>query len=279
MGLFFNFDRPGPGVDKNAPKKKGIFLYFELFFRKFWLLIKANMLYFAVSLPIMAIYNFITINALATFLPHNLQGDLWHLSLIFTAIITILWGTGPVSGGYIYLLRNFAREEHVWILSDFFEKSKETLKIGIIMLIADICVLIFGINAVSVYTSLIKSGYAFAKYALAAMIVLFAFYTFMHYYIYEFGITFENKTGKTFQNALITGIATLPANLFLTLFAAFVTVLLFEIMKPFLIILLLFLIWISLMRFPIDFYAARMIKRRFIDDKIGESGEKDDGIS
>ena len=279
MGLFFNFDRPGPGIDKNAPKKKGIFLYFELFFRKFWLLTKANMLYFAVSLPVMAVYNLIIINALTAFLPSDIQEIAWQWSIIFTAIITILWGTGPVSGGYTYILRNSAREEHVWIWSDFFEKSRETFKIGIIMLIADICVLILGINAVSIYISMIKSGYAFAKYALAAMFLCFVLYTFMHYYIYEFGITFENKTGKTFQNALITGIATLPANIFLTAFTVIVTVVLFEMMKPLLMILLLFLIWISFMRFPIDFYAARMIKRRFIDNKIGESGEKDDGVS
>ena len=31
MGLFsFNYAKPGPGVDRDAPKKKGIFLYFEL---------------------------------------------------------------------------------------------------------------------------------------------------------------------------------------------------------------------------------------------------------
>ena len=27
---FFNYDKEGPGIDKNAPKKKGIFLFFEL---------------------------------------------------------------------------------------------------------------------------------------------------------------------------------------------------------------------------------------------------------
>ena len=279
MGLFFNYNKPGPGVDKNAPKKKGIFLYFELFFRKFWLLIKANMLYFAVSIPVMAIYNFIIINALTAFLPSEIQAQAWQMSLVFTSIITILWGAGPVSGGYTYILRNSAREEHVWIWSDFFEKSKETFKIGIIMLIADIFMLVLGINAVNVYVAMIKSGYAFARYALVAMLVFFVFYTFMHYYIYEFGITFENKTRKTFQNALITGIATLPANLFLTVFVVAATIFIFERLTSFSIILLLFLIWISFMRFPIDFYTARMIKRRFIEDRTGESGKKDDGIS
>lgn len=279
MGLFFNYDKPGPGVDKNAPKKKGVFLYMELFFRKFWLLIKANMLYFIVSLPVMALYNFIIINVLAAFLPSYELDVTWHISLIFTAIITILWGTGPVSGGFTYILRNSAREEHVWIWSDFFEKSKETFKLGLVVLFADICVLVLGINAASVYISLMKSGYGFAKYALTAMIVIFTFYTFMHYYIYEFGVTFENKIGKTFKNALITGIATLPANLFLSVFVIVLTVLLFERLTSFSIILILLTVWLSFMRFPIDFYTARMIKRRFIDNKIEESGEENVGNS
>ena len=38
MGLFFNYDKPGPGVDKNAPKHWGIFLYF------------------VVSMPVLALY-------------------------------------------------------------------------------------------------------------------------------------------------------------------------------------------------------------------------------
>lgn len=273
MGLFFNYDKPGPGVDKDAPKKKGIFLYFELFFRKFWLLIKANMLYFLVSLPVMAIYNFIVINEMAILLPNADSSAWWQLSVIGTAIITVLWGTGPVTGGYVYLLRNYSREEHAWIVSDFFEKSKETFKLGMTVLLFDIVMLFFGTAAMNVYIMLIKQGVAIAKYALTAMAVIFLFYTFMHYYVYELGVTFENKTFKTLKNALIIGIATLPACLCLTLFAVILTALAFSGLSALAIILLMFLIWISLMRFPIDFYASRMIKRRFIDTKTEESGE------
>ena len=273
MGLFFNFDKPGPGVDKDAPKKKGIFLFFELFFRKFWLLIKVNMLYFFVSLPVIALYNFIIINAAATFLPQENPMIWWHLSLIGTVILTVLWGTGPVTGGYVYILRNYTREEHVWIISDFFEKSKETFKLGMVVLILDTLMMIFGMTALRVYIALIRQGVGFAKYALIAMFLLFMFYTFMHYYVYELGVTFENKVFKTLKNALIIGIATLPACLILTVIILFITFSAFENLSAFSIIVLTLFLWISFMRFPIDFYAARMIKRRFIDSVSEESGE------
>ncbi|MBR4172766.1 MAG: hypothetical protein IKR46_00140 [Clostridia bacterium] len=271
MGLFFNYDKEGPGVDKYAPKKKGIFLYFELFFRKFWLLIKANLLYFAVSLPVMAVYNIIIMNALTAFLPTEYKGMEWQWSLILTAIVTILWGTGPVTAGYTYLLRNFAREEHIWLTSDFFEKSKECFKLGITVLLTDIAVMFLGINAASVYIAMIKSGASFARFALGVLIFLLIIHTFMHYYIYEFGVTFENRIRKTLKNAYIMAIATIPANLFLTLFVLIFTFFAFSPLAPFAIILLLFILWISFMRFPIDFYTARLIKRRFIDEKNGEN--------
>ena len=273
MGMFFNFDKPGPGIDKDAPKKKGIFLYFELFFRKFWLLIKVNMLYFLVSLPVMAIYNFILINEFASIMPNQDASAWWQLSLIGTAVLTILWGTGPVTGGFVYILRNYAREEHAWLLSDFFEKSKETLKLGITVLLMDVILLFLSLTSVNVYIGLIRQGVAVARYALAALAVILVLYTFMHYYVYELGVTFDNKVSKTVKNALIIAAATFPASLILTLVVLVLTFLAFSSLSAFAIILLTFLLWISFMRFPIDFYAARMIKRKFIDSTSEESGE------
>jgi len=277
MGLFFNYDKPGPGVDKNAPKKKGIFLYFELFFRKFWLLIKVNMLYFLVSLPVMAIYNFLILNEMATLLPKWPPAVWWQMSVIGTVILTILWGTGPVTGGFVYILRSYSREEHAWMASDFFEKSKETFKLGMTVLFMDILFLFLGMTAYNVYSSLIMNGHTMAKYALAALFVFFAFYTFMHFYVYELGVTFENKTFKTIKNALIIGIATLPACLLLTIFVLTLSYLAFSRLVGFVILFIAFLFWISFMRFPIDFYAARMLKRRFIDSETEESGDEESG--
>ena len=55
MGLFNSYLKEGPGVDVNAPKKKGIFLFFEVLGRKFFKLMKANGLYFLTSIPFFVI--------------------------------------------------------------------------------------------------------------------------------------------------------------------------------------------------------------------------------
>jgi len=268
MGLFFNnYNKAGPGIDKNAPKKKGIFLYTELFFRKFWLLIKANLLYAIVSIPVLFIYNFIILNSIRNLLP-SISGDVaFHLSMILTVLIGVLWGTGPVSMGYTYLLRNFAREEHVWLFSDFFEKIKENFKLGITILIADMIVLFLSSNAVNVYILLWKQGMGFAKYGLALLIGMLIIYTFMHFYVYQLGVTFENTVSKTIKNAMIMSVATAPMNIVLIVLVSVATLYLLEFVNVVMVIILALVCWMSLCRFPIDFCSARRIKRQFIKDE------------
>ena len=55
MGLFNRYLKEGPGVEKDAPKKKGIFLFFEIYFRKFFKLLKAGLYYMFESLPFLII--------------------------------------------------------------------------------------------------------------------------------------------------------------------------------------------------------------------------------
>lgn len=264
MGLFNNYDKPGKGIDKDAPKKKGIFLYFELLWRKLGLLIKSNILYFLVSIPVILIYHFASWFALANLTRSGNPSQ--HMILISAVLLTVLWGTGPVSCGYAYLMRNFAREEHVFLTSDFFEKIKENFKLGIIMLIADIAVLFTGTVSLRFYMQLYKNGQGFAKYIICILIIAAMFYTFMHYYVYEFAVTFENKALDTIKNSFIMAAASMPMNLFLTLFVSLVTYLAFGFFTPIAIVFLSLFFWISLMRFPIDFYAARVIKRKLINN-------------
>ena len=47
-----HYDRPGPGVDKDGPKKPRIVVFFEVFFRKFFNLCKLNLLF---MIPVVAV--------------------------------------------------------------------------------------------------------------------------------------------------------------------------------------------------------------------------------
>lgn len=264
MGLFFNYDKPGKGVEKDAPKKRGIFLFFELLWRKLGKLCLANMLYFLVSLPVLLLYHFFFFVIIGGNMSSDVDSTLTNqLVLMCTVMLTVLWGTGPVSAGYTYILRNFAREEHVWLTSDFFEKCRENFKHGLVFFIVDLVVLVLGLNAIVFYKSLAAQNTIFL-YMMFIVIFCMCIYTFMHFYLYQFAVTFENKLSATYKNALIMAFGTLPMCLILTAVVALITYFTFSFLTPFAIVLLSFVCWISFMRFPIDFYSARIIKRKII---------------
>jgi len=267
MGLFFNYDKPGPGVEKDAPRKKGAPLYFELLGRNFSKLMLANMLYFAVSLPVFAIY-FIIISYFSGIAMPDAAGTMASLQInfIITLMIMILWGVGPVSCGYAYILRNTAREEHTFLASDFFEKSKESFIRGVVFWFIDLVMLVSSATAVIVYKSLSESMGGIYTVLLFASGIIILLYTIMHFYIYEFEVTFENKLLQVYKNSFIMSLSTLPMCILITFIIYFCTTVILGFLNPILSLIIAFVFWISVMRFIVDFYVARTIKRKLLTE-------------
>lgn len=268
MGLFFNYDKPGPGVDKNAPKKWGIFLYFELLWRNFGKLLLSNIIYFVVSLPISAVYYIFISGILGAVLPADTDATIMvQTSLIMTLVLVALWGTGPVSCGLTYVLRSFAREEHTWVFSDFFEKSREGFKYGIVFLIVDMAVLAVTVVAASVYWSLASGGSKIYMLLLLVLALVMIIYTAMHFYMYELEVTFEGGIPEVYKNSLIMAMATLPMCILISAIIFFVSINLLAFLSPVGVLLVAMLCWMSLMRFTVDFYSARVIKKNLISKR------------
>ena len=91
---FFNYEKEGPGIDKNAPQKHGFIVFFETFFRNFWKFIPINLVYCFVSLPIIT--------------------------------------NGFAKVGITHVARNTARDKHSFGLSDFFDTIKNGVCFGMI---------------------------------------------------------------------------------------------------------------------------------------------------
>ena len=89
FGLF-NYEKEGPGISKNAPKKKTFIVFFETFFRNFWKFITINLVYCALNIPLIT--------------------------------------NGLTSAGLTNVTRNIARDKHSFGLSDFFETIKKNWK-------------------------------------------------------------------------------------------------------------------------------------------------------
>lgn len=286
MGLLGNnYSKPGPGISKDAPEKKGIFRYFEMFFRKFWKLAEVNMLHFIVSIPFIAIMFFLSptdyfIEQIAV----GVSEEALFLSLmmraVFAVMMFVLLGSGPASASYAYITRCFTRAEHAWIFSDYKDKFKENFKQGIILSIVDIVFVALILIAYRVYlTQYARTGAMLWLIILALLSTMTFLYTIMHFYIYQFMVTFQSGTMQLFKNSFIFAVANMPMCIFLLIFAVVLNLAMFTyIPNPALVLLLDFLIGLSLARFPIEYSASRVISKKLLSAIEQEKEETDESV-
>ena len=289
MGLF-NYSKPGPGVSKDAPKKKGIFLYFELFGRKFSKLITINLLYLLCSIPMMLLYFAIYAIALPSVFgfiqgsPELSQTDIASLQLLLSAVLSVIstaiMGSGPASAALAYILREYSKEEHVWLWSTFFGKMKENFKQEIIIAIIDL---------VFAFVSTVALGFYFNQYlvtgstlwfALTIAIIVFSLlFMHMHYYIHQLIVTFENKLKDIIKNSMLFAMSTLFQCVLLSAFilgTVFVVFNYLMMLNPIIPIALVLFILIVFLRFPVEFYVHSSIKKTLkIEEKKEETQEEE----
>lgn len=279
MGLFGNnYAKPGPGIDKNAPQKKGIFRYFEIFFRKFWKLLQVNMLYFICSIPMLAIMFVLApistdfIDKMAALAGVEAEMAVEYsatislmLRSLFAVIMLTFWGSGPASAGYAYITRCFTREQHAWILSDFKEKFIENFKQSIVVSIVDVVILLVATVGINFYFVTYRStGSQVWLLACCLMCTMLFIYTFMHFYIYQFMVTFSANIITLYKNAFIFSLAQLPMSVLLGALAVAINFIMFSYLHPLFVLFIDFIIGISLMRFPIEYSAARAIQKKLL---------------
>lgn len=219
MGLFTrSFDKAGPGIDPDAPQKRSFFRFFDIFFRKFWHFVRTNMLYSLALIPSFVIIFLISIfilgrlfvNVIPQVEPSEMSTIMIIGGLIFTNLYIALWGTGPATAGMTYIMRNFSREEHAFIWSDFKDTVKSNFKQSLAVFLIDLAVMFFAYVAIVVYSG-VGGTMGLLRYVVYVFLII---YTMMHFYIYPIMITFELGLKDIYKNALLFTISKLPSNLF-----------------------------------------------------------------
>lgn len=282
MGLFNSYLKPGKGVEKDEPKKKGIFLFIDILVQKFTKLIGANCLLFLTSLIwIVLLYIFAAVMLANTGVVSRItdaitavggvdaaqtEGSVTVMLQLFIAMsIFTLWGSGPSSAAYSFVNRSFTRGEPVWVWSDGKDKFQENFKQGLMVVVIDIVILVFGVNALMFYHSFYKASHSFIWMLLTyLMILVFVIYTFMHPFIYQIMVTFQCKMKDIYKNALLLCLAKLPGTIFVTAVNVAVIVLLFYFMNPVVAALFLAVFGLCITRYVSDFYAARVIEKTIL---------------
>ena len=229
MGLFNGYMKEGPGVSKNAPEKHRFFLFFELFGRKFSKLIQLNLMLLICLIPlILGLYLSLRLNpniiadgvvnteAMGSQPLIVFSGDIIGLALFIIGLVI----AGPAIAGFTYIIRNFQREEHAWLFSDFKDNFKSNFKQATAVAFIDAAVYLLLYVAFVFYTyqlpvtnpEMVKVAPALS----AAIAVMAVVYTWMHYYIHVMMVTFTLKLKDIFRNALLFAIGKLPINLLIT---------------------------------------------------------------
>ncbi|NLG88511.1 MAG: YesL family protein, partial [Clostridiaceae bacterium] len=151
FGLF-DFTKEGPGVPKDAPPKSRFIIFFEVLARKFWNIVKINLLFVLFNLPAFLFFVLFTMYYNQLLFPQevidNMGGDLLNYLAGFTFPLMLilvcfpLITVGPAQAGMTYVLRNYSREEHAFIWGDFIEKAKNNFKQSMIVSIINTIVTI-----------------------------------------------------------------------------------------------------------------------------------------
>lgn len=273
FGLF-NYDKEGPGVSKDAPKKKTIVVFFEIFFRNFWKFITINLIYSIISIP------------------------------IFT--------NGMASVGITNVARNTARDKHSFGLSDFFETIRKNLKQSIIAGIIN--AIVFGFLIFDLYFFYLLKGkfgivgtgitlailvtFIMMGYYLWTLIITFD-YTLKQAYSNSFKfvfLNFKNSFLCLFVNILIIALNIALIYLFAKywLFVLFIELVCFVCVYPaFNALLIQFCTFPSIKKFIIDPYykehpnediekrkrlGLEIEENKPLDKDLTEEDEDDDGV-
>ena len=244
FGKFFQYEKPGPGVDKNAPKEKGVRLFFRILKEKFWKLIPLSLLMWLFSIPVVTI--------------------------------------GLATVGSAYITRNFSREKSVFLKDDFFgaikKNWKQALPIGFIN------TLITAILVFAMYFYFMGWQMTFfykAGFVIAGMILVV--FTCMRYYIPTLMVTFRLNWKQLYKNALLLSSAGLKENLIITLAIILLygsvgalIYLLIEIIPPLAAVLfiLAFLLLPGIRALIVQFFAFPVIQKHIIDPYYKEHPEE-----
>ncbi len=119
---FFDYEKEGPGIDPNAPKKKTFFVFWETFFRNFWKFASLNALYTVLCLPILT--------------------------------------NGLANAGLTHVARNTARDKHSFGMSDFLDTIKRNWKQSLAAGIINTVIAVLIVIAFWFYSGF--GGFAFA---------------------------------------------------------------------------------------------------------------------
>lgn len=263
---FINYSRPGPGVSKDEPQKPRIILFFQIYLRRFWDIVKLNMLFSLFNLPALLAVVFLLTIFLTTFEGLFLGGVFFKFSISLTfcaAFLSIpVITTGPAQAGFTYVLKNYVRQEHAFLWWDFKEHALNNFKQSLIISIIDLFVMLFIFVDIYIYVNA-GTNSLLISISVYLVILFFVIFLMMHLYIYPLLVSFELSLSNAYKNAFIFATVKFFPNLGILLLCFAVSSVTFLIV-PIVGLMLFPLITLGTIGFITNFYVYPTIEKHMI---------------
>lgn len=279
FGLF-DYNKPGPGVPRDAPPKSPFIVFFEILQRKFWNFVKVNLMFLIFNIPAIIFGMFVLTFFFPNILPDALKDSETLLSDVMLKFIFLtlmmcipMVTTGPAQAGFTYIMRNYAREEHAFIWSDFKETAIKNMKQSLIISTINSLLTFIMLFSIRAYM-ILGSGNFIMTAGSALMVVLFIIFAIMNMYIYPIMITFDLKIKQIYKNALIFAVVKFLPNVGILLLSVFLIILSFY-FNPIIGIIIYLFFTVSLIGFLTNFYVYPKLKKYMIS-RIEEEEDEDD---
>lgn len=210
MGLFgANYENPGAGIAKDAPKKKGFFRFMEIFGRKFWKLLELNFLYMLFYLPLVA----------ASFVYYRCAPGGLRYGLLAIFLLAFAVCFGPALAGHTKILRNFTLEKPVFMVHDFLKTFRSEFRYSCIVGLLDLLVAACIGSAFYIYPLLIQqSGSKIWYFFLVVALSVGVLAVMMNFYVFLMIVATNLPLKKILRNALALAFIAVKKNLLTLLF-------------------------------------------------------------
>lgn len=241
MNNFFNrmyYGKAGKGdlTPEDLPTSRWQ-LFLEMLRIRWGAIIKANLFYIIFLLPVL-LWTALNFTVLYTLLSDSIESGAATdtYSIIFqylVGLIPCIAITGPFTAGITIILRNWARDQHSFFMSDFFQCVKKNWKQALVVST------ITGIMPILVYVSWQFYGSMAAAnvfYTIPQMFVvcIALVWSLTLTVIYDLMITYDLKLGTLIRNSIILAIGSLPKSVGIRLatLALFIVFLLLILLTP-----------------------------------------------
>lgn len=211
------------GKQKEPPVK----VFFGVIQRKWFRFVMLGSVYFVAALPLLAFAVFALFGMYAFHTSPvsgaTVYGNMLQFMLVCIPLIALI--SGPATMGITYVLRNYAREQHSWGISDLLEKASKNYMQGVwIGLINSVFVLMMEWMYFYYGT---MNGEVKLTYVNYIILMLVGVFFMVRSYIYPMAVSYKLSLKNLYRYSMALALIKLPQNILLQAFSCAVIVLAF----------------------------------------------------